>query len=98
MRIFRLCTFVRFEDNDLTESDRVSGLIISLWNFKKPLDIFLPQIERKRSKEYLVIILAVKESFERFSCLEFIFEKSKHREAGLKRKQGFSETLKYLSS
>ena len=80
-------------DNDLTESDRVSGLIISLWNFKKPLDIFSLQIERKRSKEYLVIILAVKESFERFSCLEFIFEKSKHREAGLKRKQGFSETL-----
>ena len=80
-------------DNDLTESDRVSGLIISLWNFKKPLDIFSPQIERKRSKEYLVIILAVKESFERFSCLEFIFEKSKHQEAGLKRKQGFSETL-----
>ena len=79
-------------DNDLTESDRVLGLIISLWNFKKPLDIFSPQIERKRSKEYSVIILAVKESFERFSCLEFIFEESKHREAGLKRKQGFSET------
>ena len=58
----------------------------SLQNFKKPLDIFLPQIERKRCKEYLVIILAVKESFERFSCLEFIFEKSKHREAGLKHK------------
>ena len=80
-------------DNDLTESDRVSGLIISLWSFKKPLDIFSPQIERKHSKEYLIIILAVKEIFERFSCLEFIFEKSKHREAGLKRKQGFSETL-----
>ena len=31
---------------------------ISLQNFKKPLDIFSPQIERKRSKEYLVIILA----------------------------------------
>ena len=68
-------------DNDLTESDLVSGLIISLWNFKKPLDILSPQIERKRSKEYLVIILAGKESFERFSCLrEFVFEKSKHRE------------------
>ena len=49
---------------------------ISLQNFKKPLDIFSPQIERKRSKEHLVIILAVKESFERFSCLEFIFVKS----------------------
>ena len=48
-----------------------SGVDISLQNFKKPLDIFSPQIERKRSKEYLVIILAVKESFERFSCLEF---------------------------
>ena len=49
---------------------------ISLQNFKKPLDIFSLQIEiRKRCKEYSVIILAVKESFERFSCLEFIFEK-----------------------
>ena len=61
---------------------------VSLQNFKKPLDIFSPQIERKRPKEYLVIILAVKErskeSFERFSYLEFIFEKSRHREAGLK--------------
>ena len=74
-------------DNDFTESDRVSGLIISLWNFKKPLDIFWPQIETKRSKEYLFIIPAVKESFERFSCLEFIFENSKHREASLKHKR-----------
>ena len=45
--------------------------------------------ERKRSKEYLVIILAVKESFEWFSCLEFVFEKSKHREAGLKHELKF---------
>ena len=59
---------------------------ISLENFKKPLDIFLSQIdqERKRSKEYLIMTLALKESFERFSFLEFIFEKRKHREAGLK--------------
>ena len=62
-------------------------------NLKKPLDIFSPPIERKRFKEYLVIIQAVKQSFERFSFLEFIFEKGKHREAGLKHKQGFSETL-----
>ena len=55
---------------------------ISLHNSKKCLDIFSPQIERKRSKEHLVIILAVKESFERFSRLEFMFEKSKYREAG----------------
>ena len=59
---------------------------ISLQNFKKPLDIFSPQRERKRFKEYLVIILPVKESLERFSCLEFVFEKSKHREAGLEHK------------
>ena len=69
-------------DNDLTEI----RFDIRLQNFKKPLDIFSPQIERKRSKEYLVIILAVKESFERFSCLEFVFEKSKHQKASLKLK------------
>ena len=60
--------------------------VIGFQIFKRPLDIFSPQIERKSSKGYLVIILAVKESFERFSCLEFVFEKSKHREAGLKHK------------
>ena len=59
-------------DNDLTEYQ------VWLGNLKKPSDIFSPQIERKRSKEYVVIILTVKESFERFSCLEFIFEKRKH--------------------
>ena len=77
-----LCTFVRFETM-IWSSIRSD---ISLQNFKKPFDIFSLQIERKRSKEYLVIILAVKESFERFSCLELIFEKSKHREAGLQHK------------
>ena len=82
MRSFSLCTFVRFETM-IWPSIRFD---ISLQNFKKPLDSFSPQIERKRSKEYLVIILAGKESFERFSCLEFVFEKSKHREAGLKHK------------
>ena len=51
---------------------------------------FSPEIERKVSKEYLDIILAVKESFERFSYLGFIFEKknqtNKHWEASLKHK------------
>ena len=82
MRAFSLCTFVRFETM-IWPSIRFD---ISLQNFKKPLDSFSPQIERKRSKEYLFIILAGKESFKRFSCLEFVFEKSKHREAGLKHK------------
>ena len=68
-------------------SDRVSVFSdIGLQNFKKPLDIFSSQIERKRSKEYLVIILAVKESFERFSCLEFIFEKKQTPGTRLKHK------------
>ena len=48
--------------------------------------IFSPQIGRKRSEEYLVINLAVEKNFERFSCLELIFENSKHREGGLKHK------------
>ena len=42
---------------------------INLQNLKKPLAIFSSQIERKRSKDYLVIILPVKESLKRFSCL-----------------------------
>ena len=66
-----LCAFVRFET---TISPSIWFDII-LQNFKKPLDSFSPQIERKRIKEYLVIILAVKERFERFLCLEFVFEK-----------------------
>ena len=82
MREFSLCAFVSFET---TISPSIWFDII-LQNFKKPLDSFSPQIERKCSKESLVIILAGKESFERFSCLEFVFEKSKHREAGLKHK------------
>ena len=43
-------------DNDLTEI----RFDIRLQKFKKPLDIFSPQIERKRSKEYFIKILAVK--------------------------------------
>ena len=69
---------------------------ISLQNFKKSLEILSPQIETKRFKEYLVIILAVKEDFEQFSCLEFIFEKSKYRKPAFKLKledSGFLETL-----
>ena len=59
---------------------------ISLQNFKKSLDIFSPQIEGKRSKEYLVIILVVKGSFEDFLASSSSLKKSKHREAGLKHK------------
>ena len=62
MRSFSLCTFVRFETMIWT-SIRFD---ISLQNFKKPLDSFSPQIERKRSKEYLVIILAGKKALSDF--------------------------------
>ena len=72
MRLFGLCTFTRFETM-IWPSIRFD---ISLQKYKKRLDIFLPQIERKRSKEYFVIILAVKGSSERFCCLEFICENS----------------------
>ena len=82
MKLFSLCAFVKFETM-IWPSIRFD---ISLQNFKKPLDIFSPKIEGKRSKEYFVVIPAVKESFERFSCLEFIFENSKRREDGLKHK------------
>ena len=82
MQLFSLCTFLRFE----TKIWLSIKFDISLQNFKTPSDIFSLQIERKRSKEYLVIILAVKESFEWFPCLEIIFEKSKLQEAGLKHK------------
>ena len=50
-----LCTFVRFETL-IWPSVRFD---ISSQNFKKPL-VSSPQIERKRSEEYLVRILAVR--------------------------------------
>ena len=83
MRLSSLCRFARFET--MISSLPSIKFDIKLQNFKKHLDIFSPQIERKRSKDYLVIILPVKESLEQFSCPEFIFEKSKRREASLKR-------------
>ena len=53
-------------------------------------------MEIKCSKEYLVIILAVKESLERFSCLASL-KKGKHREAGLKHElKLFSDTFLML--
>ena len=83
MRLSSLCRFARFET--MISSLPSIKFDIKLQNFKKLLDIFSPQIERKRSKDYLAIILPVKESLEQFSCPEFIFEKSKRREASLKR-------------
>ena len=60
---------------------------ITLQNFKKSLHIFSPQIEGKRSKEYLVIILAVKGwALSDFLASSSSLKKSKHQEAGLKHK------------
>ena len=53
MRPFILCSFPRFETLILPSI----RFYITLQNLKKPLDIFSPQRERKRFKEYLVIIL-----------------------------------------
>ena len=53
---------------------------------KKSLDIFWPQLSERKRSEVLVILLVVKESFERYSCLEFLLKNSKHCEAGLKLK------------
>ena len=55
MRLFSVCRFARFETMILSLPSFRFG--INLQNFKKLLDIFSPQIERKRFKEYLVIIL-----------------------------------------
>ena len=71
-----LCTFIRIETT-IWPSIRFD---ISLQNFEKPLDIFSPQIETKRSEEYLVIILAVKRK------LWAILLPWVHQEAGLKHK------------
>ena len=94
MRLFSLCAFVRFE----TMIWLSISFDISLQYFKKPLDIFSPQIERKRSKEYLVIILAVKESFERFSCLEFIFEKANTGKPAYKMKNINKDFLRHFNT
>ena len=59
MRLFSLHKFVRFETM-IRPSIRFD---VGLQKFQKPLDIFSPQIERQRSKDYFVTILAVKESF-----------------------------------
>ena len=76
-RAYGLCGLSLYMSNDLTYNSI---------RFKKRLDIFWPKIQRKGSEDYLVMILTVNKSSERFSCLEFILKKSKHREAGLKHK------------
>ena len=59
-------------DNDLTEYQ----VYIRLQIFKKALDIFSPQIERTPSKEFLVIILAVKEALSDFLALSSSLKKA----------------------
>ena len=69
-----LRTFVRFE----------TGIWLST-ELKKSRH-FLTASQWKKTFWSLVILLVVKESFERYSCLEFILKNSKHCEAGLKLK------------
>ena len=49
-RAYGLCGLSLYTSNDLTYNSI---------RFKKPLDIFWPQIQRKGSEDYLVMILAV---------------------------------------
>ena len=58
-------------DNDLTQYQ----VYIRVQIFKKALDIFSPQIETTRSKELLVIILAVKEALSDFLALIHLWRK-----------------------
>ena len=60
---------------DLTSFD------IRSQNFKKPLDIFWPQIERKRPEEYLVLIL---KALSDFLASRSSLKKNEYRKAGLK--------------
>ena len=60
--------------------------------------MILPRIKRKRSKEYFVIILAEKESFERFSCLEFIFEKANTGKLAYNIKNINNDFLRHLNT
>ena len=72
MRLFCFTHVYKIWDKDLTEYQ----VYISLQIFKKPLDIFSPQIELARSKEFFSYNSGCKRSFEIFSCLEFVFEKT----------------------
>ena len=49
-RTYGLCALSLYTSDDLTNNSI---------RFKKPLDIFWPQIQRKGSKDYLVMILAI---------------------------------------
>ena len=65
--LFSFCTYVcKIWNNDLTEYQ----VWYKLTELLKAFRHFLTANRKKRrSKEYLFIVLAVKESFERFSCL-----------------------------
>ena len=57
-----MCFFFRFPNrsNVVYAAGYATPLTKKSIRFKKPLDIFWPQIQRKRSEEYLVVILVVK--------------------------------------
>ena len=76
-----LCTFVRFETM-VWPSIRFD---ISLQNFKKPLDIFSRRKTFRRIFSYK-FGFGKKILSDFLASIEFIFEKGKHREAGLKHK------------
>ena len=66
-----------YTSNDLTYSSI---------RFKKPLDIFWPQIQRKGSEDYLVMLLAVNRKLWAISLPRVHLEKEQTPGAGLKHK------------
>ena len=74
-RAYGLCGLSLYTSNDLTYNSI---------RFKKPLDIFWPQIQRKGSEDYLVMILAVNRKLWAIFLPRVHLEKEQHREAGLK--------------
>ena len=76
-QVYGLCGLSLYTSNDLTYNSI---------SFKKPLDIFWPQIQRKGSEYYLVIILAVNRKLWAIFLPRVHLEKNKQRKARFKHK------------
>ena len=74
-QVYVLCSLGLYTNNDLTYNSI---------RFEKPLDIFWPQIQRKGSEDYLVMILAVNRELWAISLPRVHLEKEQTLGAGLK--------------
>ena len=76
-QVYVLCCLSLYTNNDLTYNSI---------RFEKPLDIFWPQIQRKGSEDYLVMILAVNRKLWAIFLPRVHLEKEQTPGAGLKNK------------